>query len=267
MSIFGKGPGSKQSQGASGGRPMRGEPYRGRYRVNPDRSVDVWNGTRYEPRTSATIAPEAADLLQTERAELAKDNLAVQYADEFLQLNSRDATGAPWHGHLPFQDQNQPLVLGNPNVQSMVNIQNRFVRSNIREGTSGSGNTGPEQTRIERSGPSVSNEGPANRTVALNLQIDRDLRLARISAMEEWARDPQRRSLEGFEQWWGQNQRRLRSDIQRRYEATNGPVNNQGQRSPPGAIVGAIAGGAARGVGSFSDLSDEELERIAAGGR
>ncbi len=213
------------------------------------------------------MAPEAANLLQTERAELGKDNMAVQYADEFMQLNSQSATGHPWHGHLPFQDPSNPLTYGNANVQAMANIQNRFVRSNIREGTSSAANSGAEQMRLERSGPSVANTGPANRAVSLNLQIDRDLRLARITAMEEWARDPQRRSLEGFEQWWAQNQRRIRSDIQSRYEATNGPVNNQGQRSPRGAIAGSIAGAAISNLGSIEQMSDEELERIAAGGQ
>lgn len=223
--IFGKVGQSKQAQ--QGSRPVTREPYRGRYRVNPDRSVDVWDGHRYVPRTASTTAPEATTAIERERNELDRDNTAVRYGDEFLQFNRRQPTGALWHGHLPGQDPSQPLTLGNPDMQAMVNIQNRFVRGNIREGTSGAGNTGPEQMRIERSGPSVSNEGPANRAIVLNLQIDRDLRAARISAMEEWARDPQHRSLEGFEQWWAANQGRMRSEIQRRYEETNGPVTRQ----------------------------------------
>lgn len=259
MALFGgKLSGAKQMEGQTDARPLRNEPYRGRYRINPDRSVDVWNGSRYVPRTTASLAPEAQALIERERNELDRDNLSVRLGDQFLDLNSRQRTGALWHGNLPFQD-GQPITVGDPELQAMANIQNRFVRSQIREGTSGAGNTGPEQQRIERSGPSISNSGPANRTAVLNLRIDRDLRAARLSALEDWSRDPQNRGPEGFEQWWVQNEPRIRDSIQRRYEVTNGPVAEQAteggffrggrQRpNPQGSVAGAIAGRAIGGL-------------------
>lgn len=240
-----------------GGRPITREPYRGRYRVNRRTGErQVWNGTTYVPETAASLAPEAQALIERERNELDRDNLSVRLGDQFLDLNSRQRTGALWHGNLPFQD-GQPITVGDPELQAMANIQNRFVRSQIREGTSGAGNTGPEQQRIERSGPSVSNSGPANRTAVLNLRIDRDLRAQRLSALEEWVRNPANRGPEGFEQWWVANEPRIRSDIQRRYEITNGPVTQQAtegglfrggrQRpNPPGSVAGSIAGRAGR---------------------
>lgn len=210
------------------GRQVSREPFQGRYRTNRRTGErQVWTGSGYAPETAASLAPEAAAALATERNELTRDNDAVRLANQFLELNSQEPTGALWHGHLPWQDPSAPLTYGNPRVQQMQNIQNRFVRANIREGTSGAGNTGPEQMRIERSGPSLSNSGPANRGVALNLQIDRDLRSQRITAMEQWARDPRNRSLEGFEQWWAANAPRIRAGIQQRYEQTNGPVSRQ----------------------------------------
>ena len=214
------------------GRQVSREPYRGRYRTNRRTGErQVWNGSGYVPETAASLAPEAAAALQAERNELSRDNDAVRFTNQFLELNAQEPSGAFWHGHIPFlQDPSNPMTVGNARVQQMFNIQNRFVRSNIREGTSGAGNTGPEQMRIERSGPSLAFSGPANRGVALNLQIDRDLRVARISAMEQWARDPQRRSLEGFEQWWAENSNRIRAGIQSRYEQTNGPVAAQADR-------------------------------------
>ena len=243
-----------------GARPVTREPYRGRYRVNRRTGErQVWNGSTYVPETASTLAPEAQSLIDRERGELDKENLSVRLANQFLDLNARQPTGALWHGNLPFQD-GQPITVGDPELQAMANIQNRFVRSQIREGTSGAGNTGPEQQRIERSGPSISNSGPANRTSVLNLQIDRDLRAQRLSALERWVRDPRHRGPEGFEQWWTQNQGPIRAQIERGYEATNGPVNEQAtpnrwdrpftggrQRpNPPGSAIGAIAGRAGR---------------------
>lgn len=246
-------------------RPVNREPYRGRYRTNRRTGErQVWNGSTYVPETAASLAPEALATIERERNELDRDNLSARLGNQFLQQNSRTATGSLAR-RIPVI--NEIGLAMNPGLQQMENIQNRFVRSQIREGTSGAGNTGPEQLRIERSGPNIANSGPANRAIVLGVQIDRDLRAARLSAMEQWARDPRNRSLDGFEQWWVQAEPRIRSDIQQRYEATNGPINNQGRRSPPGAIAGSIAGAAARGANSLSDLSDEELERIAAGGQ
>ncbi len=229
-------------------RPVTREPYRGRYRTNRQTGErQVWNGTTYVPETAASLAPEAQQLIERERTELDRDNLSVRIGDQFLELNSRQPTGALWHGNLPFQN-GQPITVGDPELQAMVNLQNRYVRSQIREGTSGAGNTGPEQQRIERSGPSISNSGPANRTAVLNLRIDRDLRARRLSALEQWSRDPQNRGPEGFEQWWVQNEPRFRADIRRGYETTNGPVAGQADRfgrqqpNPYGSAAGAIAG-------------------------
>lgn len=214
----------QQGGGVPGPRPLRSEPYRGRYRVNPDRSVDVWNGQRYVPRTAATLAPEAQELITRERNELDRDNLSVRLGNQFLNYNQETPTGSVVR-RIPLL--NELGLALNPGLQQMENIQNRFVRSQIREGTSGAGNTGPEQLRIERSGPSITNSGPANRAIVLGLQIDRDLRAQRLSELERWVRDPRNRGPEGFEQWWSQNEARLRADIQRRYEETNGPLNNQ----------------------------------------
>lgn len=234
--------------GASG-RPITRQRYIGpRVRSRSTGAISVWNGTRYVPETAQSLAPEAQEQIARVQTELGTDNQAVRYANEFLQFNRNQATGAPWHGHLPFQDENKPIVFNNPDMQSMVNLQNRFVRGNIQQGTSGAGNTGPEQTRIERSGPSVSNLGPANRAITLNLQIDRDLRARQLSEMQRWARDPRHRSLEGFDQWWAVNQGPIRAQIQRGYEATNGSVTAQADRynrqrpNPSGGIAGAIAG-------------------------
>lgn len=231
-----------------GARPVTREPYRGRYRVNRQTGErQVWNGTTYVPETASTLAPEAQQLIERERTELDRDNLSVRLGNQFLGLNARQPTGALWHGNLPFQD-GQPITVGDPELQAMANIQNRFVRSQIREGTSGAGNTGPEQARIERSGPSISNSGPANRAAVLNLQIDRDLRAQRLTALEQWVRDPQHRGPEGFEQWWVQNEPRVRGEIQRRYEITNGPTTQQANArgeqmpNPLGSVAGSIAG-------------------------
>lgn len=211
-----------------GGRPITREPYRGRYRTNQRTGErQVWDGSRYVPETAATLAPEAQTLIERERNELDRDNLSVRLGEQFLQYNENTPTGSIIR-RIPVLNE-MGLAL-NPGLQQMENIQNRFVRSQIREGTSGAGNTGPEQQRIERSGPNIANSGPANRAIVLGVRIDRDLRAARLSALEQWVRDPQRRGPEGFEQWWVQQEPRIRADIQRRYESTNGPLNNQATR-------------------------------------
>lgn len=213
-------------------RPVSRVPFRGRYRTDPRTGeTSVWdqNAGNYVPLSSSQAAPEFAPILREDRAELAKDNLAYQYGSQFLQLNAREPTGELWHGNLPFQN-GEPFVVGNPRLQAMRNIANRFVRSQVREGTSGTANSGAEQQRIERSGPAVSFTGPANRMIVLNQMIDRDLRVARITALEEWARTPGRRSADGFEQWWTRQAPRVRAQIQRRYEMTNGPVTEQADR-------------------------------------
>lgn len=254
------GGGGDDGNGASG-RPLTRQRYMGpRVRSRSTGAISVWNGSRYVPETAQSLAPEAQDQIARVQTDLGTDNQAVRYANEFLQFNAREPTGAAWHGHLPLQDENKPLTLNDPEIQSMVNIQNRFVRGNIQPGTSGAGNTGPEQTRIERSGPSVSNTGPANRAVTLNLMIDRDLRARQLSEMQRWARDPSHRSLEGFDQWWAANQGPIRSQIQHRYEVTNGGVTEQAtpggwdrpfsggrqRENPRGSVAGSIAGRAQR---------------------
>lgn len=238
-----------------GSRPVNREPYRGRYRTNRQTGErQVWNGTQYVPETAASLAPEAQALIDRERNELDRDNLSVRLGEQFLNYNQNTPTGSIVR-RIP--GLNEVGLAMNPGLQQMENIQNRFVRSQIREGTSGAGNTGPEQQRIERSGPNIANAGPANRAIVLGVRIDRDLRAARLSALEQWARDPQNRGPEGFEQWWVQNEPRIRADIQRRYEITNGPLNQQatpggvfrGGRQMPnplGSVAGSIAGRAGR---------------------
>jgi len=241
-----------------GGRPITREPYRGRYRVNRRTGErQVWNGTTYVPETAASLAPEAQALIERERNELDRDNLSVRLGEQFLNYNQNTPTGSIVR-RIP--GLSEVGLAMNPGLQQMENIQNRFVRSQIREGTSGAGNTGPEQQRIERSGPNIANAGPANRAIVLGVRIDRDLRAARLSALEQWVRDPQNRGPEGFEQWWVQNEPRIRADIQRRYEITNGPLNNQAEPAgifrpfrggrqrpnPPGSAIGSMAGRRAR---------------------
>lgn len=208
-----------------GSRPVTREPYRGRYRINRRTGErQVWNGTTYVPESAGSLAPEAQATIERERGELDRDNLSVRLGNQFLQHNERQPTGSIIR-RIP--GLSEIGLAASPGLQQLENIQNRFVRSQIREGTSGAGNTGPEQLRIERSGPSITNSGPANRAIVLGLQIDRDLRAARLSALEEWARAPGNRNLDGFEQWWITQEPRVREDIQRRYEATNGPIRNQ----------------------------------------
>lgn len=208
-----------------GARPVTREPYRGRYRVNRQTGErQVWNGSQYVPETAGSLAPDAQEALSRERSELDRDNLSVRIGNQFLERNTTQPTGSILR-RIPVL--NEIGLAASPGLQELENLQNRYVRSQIREGTSGAGNTGPEQTRIERSGPSITNTGPANRAIVLRAMVDRDLRSERITAMEAWVRDPNNRSLEGFEQWWTQNERRIRSAIQSRYEQTNGPINNQ----------------------------------------
>jgi hypothetical protein len=160
----------------------------------------------------------------------------------FLQQNSRTPTGS-----LEMMLPGNLGAFNRPDVQSMINIQNRFVRGNIQPGTSGAGNSGAEQIRIERTGPAISNTGPANRAIDMNLRIDRDLRTEQLRAAADWARSG-RGSVEDFNVWWARRSPQMRTAIQRRYEATNGPVNNQAypwgaQRPNPfGSGVGAMVG-------------------------
>jgi hypothetical protein len=215
---------------------MTREAVRGRYRINPDRSVDVWDGTRYVPRTSATIAPEAAGLLQPERAELTRLSDASIQGDRFLALNRHQATGSAIRRIPILKDIGEMLF---PDLQEMENIQNSRVFDYMRGGAAGGGisptvaNTPQEQGRLERTGPTISNTGPVNRSIVLSTQIERDLQARRITEMERWARDPQRRSLEGFEQWWTTNAPGIRSSIQRAYESTNGPIGRRQENTPP----------------------------------
>lgn len=239
------------------GRPVTREPYRGRYRTNRRTGErQVWNGTTYVPETTSSLAPEAAQLIGRERTELDRLSDAAQQGEQFLDLNSRQRTGSLFR-RIPVL--NDLLQTGNPALQRMDNIQNSRVFDYMRGGADGGGisaqaaNTPQEQQRLERTGPTIQNSGPANRGIVLNIMVDRDLQRARIDAMEEWARDPSRRSLDGFQQWWTQESPRIRRDIQRRYEITNGPLNDQAtegglfrgarQRpNPPGSAAGSIAG-------------------------
>lgn len=216
---------------AGGGRPVTREPYRGRYRTNRRTGErQVWNGQQYVPETAGTLAPEAGDPLTRERTELDRLSDASLQGQRFLDLNSRQATGSAVRRVPLLSDLGELL---SPNLQQMENIQNSRVFDYMRGGASGGGisaqaaNTPQEQQRLERTGPTISNPGPVNRAIVLGVQIDRDLQRERVNAMEAWARDPQHRSLEGFEQWWSSNAPRLRRQIQQRYEQTNGPVAQQ----------------------------------------
>jgi hypothetical protein len=212
-------------------RPQTREPYRGRYRTNRRTGErQVWNGSTYVPETAASLAPEASEMLGRERSELDRLSNASLQGQQFLSLNSRQRTGSLVRRIPGISDL---ATTNNATLQQMENIQNSRVFDYMRGGANGGGisaqaaNTPQEQARLERTGPTIANTGPANRGIVLGIQIDRDLQQARIDAMEQWARDPSRRSLEGFSQWWTQNAPRLRRDIQRRYEQTNGPIDNQ----------------------------------------
>lgn len=219
-----------ENVGASG-RPITRQPYIGpRTRSRSTGTIYVWNGTHYEPETASTLAPEAAQLIARERTELDRLSDAALQGEQFLDLNSRQRTGSVFR-RIPVL--NDLLQTNNQSLQRMDNIQNSRVFDYMRGGADGGGisaqaaNTPQEQQRLERTGPTIQNTGPANRGIVLNIMVDRDLQRARIDAMEEWARDPRRRSLEGFQQYWTQNSPRIRAQIQRRYELTNGPLNDQ----------------------------------------
>lgn len=218
-----------------GSRPVTREPYRGRYRTNRRTGErQVWNGSQYVPETAGTLAPESSQMLDRERSELSRLSDAALQGDRFLELNQRQATGSIIRRIPGLSDLGELL---SPNLQEMENIQNSRVFDYMRGGAAGGGisaqaaNTPQEQQRLERTGPTISNTGPVNRSIVLNTQIDRDLQSRRISEMERWARDPQRRSLEGFEQWWTANAPRIRSSIQRAYERTNGPIGAQNNQA------------------------------------
>lgn len=219
------------SYSTGGARPITREPYRGRYRVNRRTGErHVWNGQQYVPETAGTLAPEAGDPLARERTELDRLSEASIQGQRFLDLNSRQKTGSAIR-RIPLLSDLGELL--SPDLQQMQNIQNSRVFDAMRGGANGGGisatavDTEPAQRRLESTGPSVTNTGPVNRAIVLATQIDRDLQRERVNAMEAWARDPQHRSLEGFEQWWSSNAPRLRREIQRRYEQTNGPVAQQ----------------------------------------
>jgi hypothetical protein len=204
----------------------------------------VWSNEqgRFIEATPSNIAPEYASLLADISKDLDTDVEATRFSNMFLQQNSRTPTGS-----LEMMLPGNLGAFNRPDVQSMINIQNRFVRGNIQPGTSGAGNSGAEQIRIERTGPAISNTGPANRAIDMNLRIDRDLRTEQLRAAADWARSG-RGSVEDFNVWWARRSPQMRTAIQRRYEATNGPVNNQAypwgaQRPNPfGSGVGAMAG-------------------------
>lgn len=214
-----------------GPRPVTRETYRGRYRTNRRTGErQVWDGNQYVPETAATLAPEASDALGSERSELNRLSDAVAQGNRFLELNSEQATGS-WMRRVPILSDIGEML--SPRLQQMDNIQNSRVFDYMRGGAAGGGisaqaaNTPQEQRRLERTGPTTQNTGPANRAIVLDLMIERDLQQQRLDALERWVRDPQHRSAEGFEQWWASNAPAMRQEIQRRYESTNGPISNQ----------------------------------------
>ena len=232
-------------------RPLNRRPYRGNYYVAPDGSVEVWNGTQYVPRTTATLAPEALQPIERERDRLRQINEAASLGSQFLALNSQEPTGSVVQGTPGLS---ALAGFNNPRVQQMQNIQDSRVFDYMRGGAAGGGisptvaNTPQEQARLERVGPTIANLGPTNRSIVLRTQIDRDLQMQRLIAMEEWARNPRNRGLDGFEQYWTREGPRLRARIQQNYETINGPLNNQAtrwgeqRRNPAGSVAGGIAG-------------------------
>lgn len=204
----------------------------------------VWSNQegRFINATPSNIAPEYASRLVDISRDLDTDVEATRFSNMFLEQNTRTPTGG-----LETMLPGNVGAFNRPDMQSMINIQNRFVRGNIQPGTSGAGNSGAEQMRIERSGPSVTNTGPANRAIDMNLRIDRDLRTEQLRAASEWARSG-RGSVEDFNVWWARRSPQRRAEIQQRYEAENGPVNRQAypwgaQRPNPfGSGIGAMVG-------------------------
>jgi hypothetical protein len=250
-----RGSGSKQMQ--PGQRPVMGEPNRGRYRINPDGSVDQWDGSGYSPRSSATMAPDAQTALEGARSDLSRYGQAYSRGQDFLRLNSRQSTGGAL-SRVPVLN-----TFLNSSMSEMERIQNDRVFSQI----AGEGGARPiagtaidterAMGRLESTGPRISAPGPANRTAVLRLAVERDLAVERLTAMEDWVRDPSNRSIEGFAQYWTREGPRRRAAIQQRYEAQNGPVDQQdyawgAQRPNPfgsgvGAMVGRQAGQAPQG--------------------
>lgn len=203
-----------------GGRPITREPYRGRYRTNRRTGErQVWNGSRYVPESAATLAPEAADQLQSERSRLATSTRNANLGQQFLRHNQRQQTGG-WVESIPGLN-----TLGRPDAQAMQGLTSQMLRENIQPGTSGTLNSEREMQLALAQYPSLQTAGPINRTRVLRLQIERDLQAARVNALEQYARS--RRNVDGFEQWWSAQAPNVRASIEARYAATNGPVDEQ----------------------------------------
>ena len=227
-------------------RPATRERYQGRYRINPDRSVDVWDGQQYVPRTTATLGPDAQSALDGARSDLGRLGEAYTRGQDFLSLNSRQTTGGPL-SRIPVLN-----TFLNPAMSEMERIQNERVFNQIAGEGGGRPIAGTAidteraMGRLESTGPRITNTGPANRTAVLRLAIQRDLAIERLDAMEAWVRDPRNRSIEGFAQHWARVGPQRRAAVQRRYEQTNGPIDQQAdgygrQRpNPSGSIIGGM---------------------------
>lgn len=207
---------------ATSGRQLSRTPYRGPVRVRrSDGRVERWvEGRGYVPDSAAIVAPEARELLERERGRLAQTTRNADQAQQFLRHNARQPTGG-------ILDILPPGLRGfnRPGTQAMQGITSQMLRENIQPGTSGTLNSIPEMDLALQQYPSVNASGPINRTRALRLQIERDVQNARVSAAEAYARE--HGNIDGFEQQWSAFVPQLRTRLESRYAATNGPISEQ----------------------------------------
>lgn len=227
-------------------RPVNNEPYRGRYWQDSNGSWHIWTGPNgYRPFSLATYAPEAAGPIQEQLDRLGRFQQATELGEEFLRLNSVRGTGGiqhiirnnPWRTFNDFPTQRMDQIAQN-RVWDFINAAGIGARQT---------DTPTEQVRIERTGPTIDQIGPANRASILAVNVERDVQLERIDRMRDWAM--RNRNLDEFDEWWTRNVRGIRARHRRRWEATNGPIENQSyywgrQRPNPnvGAAVGRMAG-------------------------
>lgn len=219
----------------TGARPLRGEPYRGRYRVNPDRTVDVWNGTQYVPRDSLAALPSQEDRRQLADARpllgIARQN--ARLADRFIDTNQEVGTGG-WLG-LPV-----PAELQSAGRQRLEGYTNQMVRANIREGTSGTMNSIIEQMLARQQYPTTNTYGETNVDRALQMAVDEQEIMTMIEEAERWARE--HRGLQGFDVHWTRNRsRQVRAEAERRIrEDSTRPYRPRGSsqrtEAPPAGI-------------------------------
>lgn len=199
-----------QNQPVSGARPLRGEPYRGRYRINPDRTVDVWNGSMYVDRNSLAALPATEDRQQLAQARpllgVARQN--ARLADRFIDENQQTGTGGLLGLPVPSQ-------LQSAGRQRLEGYTNQMVRANIREGTSGTMNSIIEQMLARQQYPTTDTYGETNVDRALQMAVDEAEIAQMLSEAERWARD--NRGLQGFDVHWTQNRsRQVRAEAERR---------------------------------------------------